>query len=41
MCVDTGVARRARQIFVFSVRYVLLCPRIAVLLGKAKIDDVH
>ena len=41
MCVDTGVARRARQIFVFSVRYVLLCACIAVLFGQAKVDDVH
>ena len=41
MCVNTGPLRRARQIFVFYVRYVLLCACTAVLLGKAKVADVH
>ena len=41
MCVDTGVTCRPRQIFVFSVWYVLLRACVAVLLGKAKVYDIH
>ena len=40
MCVDAGVARRAGEVLVFPVRYVLVCARVAVLLGQAEVDDV-
>lgn len=39
MCVDASVARRAREVFIFSVRYVLPCPVIPVLFGQAKVDE--
>lgn len=41
MCVDGGVACRARQVLVLSVRDVLVCASITVLFGKAKVNDVH
>lgn len=41
MCVDGGVAGRAGQVLVLSVRYVLVCPSVSVLLGQAEVDDVN
>ena len=41
MGVDTGISGRAGQCFVLAVRYVLVSPGIAVLLGQTKVDDVH
>ena len=41
MRVDRGIARRARQVLVFPVRYVLMCARIAILLREAKINNIH
>lgn len=41
MCVDGGVAGRAGQVLVLSVRYVLVCPGVSVLLGQAEVDDVN
>lgn len=41
MSVDGGVARRASQVLVLSVRDVLVCAGIAVLFGQAKVNDVH
>ena len=40
MCVDAGVARRAGEVLVFPVRYVLVCARVAVFLGQTEVDDV-
>ena len=41
MGVDTGVSGRAGQCLVLAVRYVLVSPGVAVLLGQTKVDDVH
>ena len=41
MCVYTGVSRRSREILVFPVRYVLVCPRISIFFGKAKVYNVN
>ena len=41
MGVDTGISGRAGQCLVLAVRYVLVSPGIAVLLGQTKVDDVH
>jgi len=38
--VDGGVARRARQVLVLAVRYVLVRSGVAVFLGEAEVDDV-
>ena len=40
MRVNAGVARRTRKILVFSVRYVGVCPRVAVFLCEAKVNYV-
>ena len=40
MCVDTGVSGSASQVLVLPVRDVLMCSRISVLFGKAKVYDV-
>ena len=40
MSVDTSVSRGAGQILVLSVRDVLVCPCVAVLLGQTKVNDV-
>ena len=39
--VDGRVPGRAREVLVLPVRYVLVRLGIAVLLGEAKVDDVH
>ena len=41
MSVNAGVSGGARQVFVFSVRYVLMCARVAIFLGETEVDDVH
>ena len=41
MCVDGGVACRASQVLVLSVRDVLVRAGITVFLGQAKVNDVH
>ena len=41
MRVDAGIARGASQVLVFPVGNVLVGPRIAILLGEAKVDDVN
>lgn len=41
MCVYRGIACRASQILVLPVRDVLVCAGITVLLGQAKVNDVH
>lgn len=41
MCVDGGVAGRAGEVLVLSVRYVLVRPSVSVLLGQAEVDDVN
>lgn len=41
MRVDGGVASGAGQVLVLSVRYVLVCPSVSVLLGQAEVDDVN
>lgn len=40
MCVDGGVAGGARQVLVLAVGDVLVCASIAILLSKAKVDNV-
>lgn len=40
MRVNAGVARRTRQVLVFSVRYVGVRPRVAVFLCEAKVNYV-
>ena len=39
--VDARVPSRARQVLVLPVRNVEMRLRVAVLLGQAKVDDVH
>ena len=39
MGIDTGVASRASEVLVFSVRDVLFGPGIPILLGQAKVND--
>ena len=39
--VDAGVPRSPGQVLVFSVGDVLVCPRVSVLLGETKVNDVH
>ena len=39
MGIDTGIASRASEVLVFSVRDVLLGPGIPILLGQAKVND--
>lgn len=41
VCVDGGVACRASQVLVLPVGDVLVRAGIAVLLGQAKVNDVH
>ena len=41
MCVDGCVACCAGQVLVLAVGDVLVCAGVAVLLGQAKVDDVH
>lgn len=41
MCVDAGVSRRACQVLVLSVRYMLMRLGVAVLLCQAEVDHVH
>lgn len=41
MSIDTGIPCGTRQIFVFSVWDVLMCPTVTKLLGQAEIDDVN
>ena len=41
MCVDGGVAGCARHTLVLAVGDVLVCARVTILLGEAKVDDVH
>ena len=41
VCVDGGVAGCARQILVLAVGDVLVCACVTVLLGQAKVNDVH
>ena len=41
MCVNAGVTGGAGEVLVFSVRYVLVCARITVLLGQAEVDDIN
>ena len=38
--VDARVARGAGEVFVLSVRYMLVTARVTVLLGEAEVDDV-
>jgi len=39
MCVDTRVPSRARQILVFTVRYMLPCTIITIFLCQAIVDE--
>ncbi len=41
MSIYAGVPRRSRQVLVLLVRDVDVSPRVTVLLGQAKVDDVH
>lgn len=41
MRVDAHVTRRARQAFVFPIRYVLVRLQVYVLLGQPEVDDVN
>ena len=41
MGVDAGVSGCSRQVLVFSIRDVLMCAGITILLGQAKVNDVH
>lgn len=41
VCVYGGIACRASQVLVLPVGDVLVCSGIAVLFGKAKVNDVH
>lgn len=41
MGVDGCVACSARQVLVLPVGDVLVCAGVSVLLGQAKVDDVH
>lgn len=41
MCIDAHVPRRARQTFMFSIRYVLIGFQVYVLFGKSEVDDVY
>ena len=40
MGVDTGISGGASQVLVFPIGDVLVCPRVSVLLGQAKVDNV-
>ena len=40
MCVDACVSGSPGEVLVFSVRDVLMCACVTVLLGKAKVYDV-
>lgn len=40
MRVDAHVTRRARQAFVFPIRYVFVRLQVYVLFGQSEIDDV-
>lgn len=41
MRVDAHVTRRARQAFVFSIRYMLVRLHVYVLFGQSEVDDVN
>ena len=40
MCVDACISGGASEVLVFSVRDVLMCAGVTVLLGEAKVYDV-
>lgn len=40
MSIDTSIPCRTRQIFVLSVRYVLVSSAVSELLGQTKINDI-
>jgi len=41
VCIDAHVARGARQALVFTIRNVLVCLWVDVLLRKSKVDDMN
>lgn len=41
MRIDTHIARRTRQALSFSIRDMLLCFRISILLGHSEVDDMN
>ena len=41
MSVDTGITRRASQVLVLFVGYVLVCSSISILFCKSEVNDVH
>lgn len=41
MSIDTGIPCGTRQVFVFPVWDVLVCPTVTKFLGQTKIDDVN
>lgn len=41
MGINASIAGSARQVFVFSVRNMLVCSSVSVFLGQAKVYDVY
>ena len=41
MSIDTGIAGGSRQVLVLAIRDMEMSLRVTILLGQAKIDDVH
>jgi len=39
--VDRGVPSCPREVLVFSVWYVLVCPCVPIFFGKPEVDDIH